>query len=140
MKYSGNSYFFIPLVSKVSLNIRTGAVTVTGNPEFYQYATLGGVIFRGTAKDRFRGKTAFYNTNDLRFISNFKSRLFNGKVGLLVFCDNGRVWLPGESSNTWHVAYGGGIIVAPFNLFYADGSFGFYKKETSIQVRITLPI
>ena len=140
MKYAGNVYFYIPLVSKFSLNIRTGASTVTGNPEFYQYAGLGGTIFRGSSKDRFRGKTAFYNTNDIRYIAPFHSWFFNGKAGLLAFCDNGRVWVPGENSNTWHVAYGGGLIVAPFNFIYADGTLGFYKNKMSVQVRVTLPI
>jgi hypothetical protein len=29
--------------------------------------------------------------------------------------DVGRVWLAGESSNTWHTAFGGGLWFAPFN-------------------------
>ncbi len=66
IRYAGNAYFYIPLASKFSLNLRAGASTVAGNPEFYQYEGLGGLIFRGSSKDRFRGKTVFYNTNDIR--------------------------------------------------------------------------
>lgn len=139
MRYAGHAYFYIPLTSKFSLNIRSGAITVTGNPEFYQHASIGGVTFRGSARDRFRGKTAFYNTNDLRYIAPFRSWFFNGKAGVFAFCDNGRVWLPGEDSKAWHVAYGGGLIIVPFNLFYLDGSLGFYRNEYSVQVRMTFP-
>ncbi|MGN6353731.1 MAG: hypothetical protein ACTHLB_10095 [Parafilimonas sp.] len=140
IKYGGNAYVYIPLVSKFSLNLRAGISTVTGNPEFYQYPSIGGVIFRGVPADRFRGKTAFYNTNDLRFISPFHSWSFNGKAGFLIFCDDGRVWLPGEKSNPLHIAYGAGLIVAPFNLIYLDATFGFYKNENTLQVRATFPL
>lgn len=140
MKYSSNAYVYIPLTSKFSFNLRAGISTVTGNPEFYQYPSIGGVIFRGVPADRFRGKTAFYNTNDLRFISPFHSWFFNGKAGFLVFCDDGRVWLPGEKSNALHIAYGAGLIVAPFNLIYLDATFGFYKNENTLQVRATFPL
>lgn len=135
--YAGTAHFYIPLVSKFSLNIRAGAETVSGNPEFYQYASIGGTLLRGVVRDRFWGKTAFYNTNDLRFISPVHTRFFVGKAGLLAFIDNGRVWMPGEKSNTWHTAYGGGIILAPLNMVYADFNYGRSKKESTIQVRVT---
>ncbi len=135
--YAATTHFYIPLISKFSLNIRAGAETVTGNPEFYQYPSIGGPILRGFVLDRFRGKTAVYNTNDLRFISPIHTYFFNGKAGLQVFFDDGRVWMPGENSNVWHTAYGAGIIVAPFNFLYADFNIGFSKYESSIQARLT---
>ena len=70
----------------------------------------------------------------------FVHGFFNGKAGVFAFCDNGRVWLPGEDSKAWHFAYGGGLIISPFNLFYVDGSLGFYKNEYTMQVRMTFPI
>ncbi|MEO8712542.1 MAG: hypothetical protein ABI405_10485, partial [Parafilimonas sp.] len=136
-KYSGTAHFYVPLVSKFSLNIRAGASTVTGNPEFYQYPSIGGVFLRGVVYDRFRGKTAFYNTNDLRFISPVHTHFFVGKAGLFAFIDDGRVWMPGERSDILHTAFGGGIIAAPFNFLYADLSYGRSKKESTIQVRVT---
>jgi outer membrane protein assembly factor BamA len=140
LDFKGAAYFYIPLSSKFSLNLRAGAETVTGNPEFYQYASIGAVIFRGAVRDRFRGKTAFYNTNDLRYISSVHTHLFAGKAGVQVFVDNGRVWLPGEESNTWHMAYGAGIILAPFNIAYADFNYGRSKNEGTFQVRVTFSI
>jgi hypothetical protein len=138
--YKGTAHFYIPLASKFSLNLRAGAETVTGNPEFYQYASIGGLIFRGAVRDRFRGKTAFYNNNDIRFISPVHTHFFAGKAGFLVFVDNGRVWLPGEESNTWHMAYGAGLILAPFNFAYADFNYGRSKNEGTLQVRVTFSI
>ena len=136
--YSGAAHFYIPLVSKFSLNIRAGAEKITGNPEFYQYATIGGPTMRGVRRDRYWGKTAFYNTNDLRFISPVHTYIFNGKAGLLVFFDNGRVWMPGENSSTWHTGVGGGIILVPFDFIYVDATYGVSEnKEHQIQVRIT---
>ncbi len=135
--YAGTVHFYVPLISKFSLNIRTGAQTVTGNPEFYQLASIGGTLLRGFKRDRFWGKTAVYNTNDLRFISPVHSYLFNGKAGLQVFFDDGRVWIPGEKSDLWHTAYGAGFILAPFDFLYADFNYGRSQNESSIQVRIT---
>jgi outer membrane protein assembly factor BamA len=140
LKLSGVAHLYVPLVSKFSLNLRAGAATVAGNPEFYQYPSIGGIFFRGVVRDRFRGKTALYNTNDLRFISPVHTYLFNGKAGFLVFVDDGRVWMPEEKSDTWHVAYGGGVILAPFNFAYADATYGLSKKEHTIQVRVNFLI
>ncbi|HEX8332016.1 MAG TPA: BamA/TamA family outer membrane protein, partial [Segetibacter sp.] len=139
--FSGDAHVYVPLFSQVSLAIRAGAGTVTGTPEFYQYPGIGGgQTMRGFRRDRFRGETAVYNSNELRFISDVKSYLFNGKAGLLVFYDNGRVWMPGETSNIWHSGYGAGILLAPFNKVLADVTYGISKDETLIQLRLSLPI
>ncbi|HYK44623.1 MAG TPA: hypothetical protein VEV83_05620 [Parafilimonas sp.] len=136
MKYSTNLQLYIPLVSKFYLRTQAGAITVTGHPEFYQYASIGGQTLRGFRRDRFWGKTAFYNTNEVRFISNVKSYIFNGKAGLLAFFDNGRVWMPGENSETWHTGYGGGLILAPFNFISAYFTYGISKDERLWQVNV----
>jgi len=136
-KYSGTAHIYLPLVSKFSLGLRAGATTITGNPEFFQYASIGGPTLRGFTRDRFWGKTAFYNTNDLRFISNIHTHFLNGSAGLLAFFDDGRVWMPGENSNTWHTAVGGGIILAPFDFISGEITYGFSKNEKSLQVRVT---
>jgi hypothetical protein len=135
-RFAGNVQFFIPLVSKFSFSVNTGAATVTGTPEFYQYASIGGPLLRGVRRDRYWGKTAFYNQNDLRFITNARTNFYKGKAGLLVFFDNGRVWMPSEKSNTWHSGYGAGITLAPFNKVYADVTYGFSSDGGLFQVRI----
>lgn len=136
-RFAGDVEFFIPLISPLSLAISTGGVTVTGIPELYQYPIIGGPNnLRGFVLDRFRGKTVFYNSNELRFITNMRSHLLNGKAGLVAFLDNGRVWMPGENSSKWHVGYGGGILLAPFNLAFFDITYGISKESTPIQIRL----
>jgi hypothetical protein len=135
--FAGNVDFFIPLIPKISLAITTGGATVTKAPEFYQYPTIGGGSnLRGFVLDRFRGKTTFYNSNELRFITDLRSYLMNGKIGLVAFIDDGRVWLPDENSNKWHVGYGGGLLIAPFNFAFFDVTYGISKESTPIQIRL----
>ncbi len=137
VKYSGNMQVYVPLFTKFSYVLRAGAATVSGKPEFYQYNSIGGAPnLRGFRRDRYWGKTAFWNMNDLRFISNIKSYIYNGKAGLIAFFDDGRVWLPGEKSNLLHTDFGGGIILAPFNKILADITYGISKDDKVINVRI----
>jgi outer membrane translocation and assembly module TamA len=104
------------------------------------YAEGGGQNLRGFQRQRFYGKTAFYNSNELRFISNVKSYLYNGKAGLFAFVDDGRVWMPGETSNTLHVGYGGGIFLAPFNLVSAEVTYGFSREDNLLQFRFNVKL
>lgn len=137
--FSGDAQFYIPLLPKLSLNLNAGAGTVTGTPEFYQYPAIGGAsTLRGYNRERFRGKTAFYNSSEIRYITGIHNYLMNGKAGLVAFFDNGRVWMPGETSDAWHVGYGGGIIIAPFNIAFFDITYGISKETTQIQTRVTM--
>jgi hypothetical protein len=140
-KYGGNLQLYIPLFYKFSIATSGAIETVNGNPEFYQYPEIGGGDdLRGFQRQRFYGKTAFYNSNELRFISNVKNYLYNGKAGVLLFVDDGRVWLPGETSNTLHVGYGAGIFLAPFNFVSADITYGFSKEDNLLQFRFSLKL
>ena len=136
-KYSGIVQIYIPLVSKFSLAIRTAGETVSGNPMFYHLPRLGGADdLRGYRRERFYGKTSFSNSNELRFITNLRSYVMNGKIGLSVFYDQGRVWQPGENSDTWHTDYGVGFYLAPFNAILANIAYGISKEIKMIQLRI----
>jgi len=133
--------FYIPLFSKISLAIRTGAATVTGTPEFYQYPVIGGgENLRGYTRDRFRGKTAFYNSNELRYITDIHTYFLNGKGGFVIFFDNGRVWTPDDISNLWHTSYGAGLLIAPFNIMFFDITYGISREATQIQIRTTFKL
>jgi Haemolysin secretion/activation protein ShlB/FhaC/HecB len=135
--FSGVVQFFVPLISKFSLAIKTGGATIVGTPEFYQYVSIGGAKnLRGFDRDRFWGKTSFYNNNELRFITNIRSYIFNGQVGLLAFLDDGRVWIPSETSNSWHYGYGGGLLVAPFHLLSAQVTYGISKESEYFQLQL----
>lgn len=140
-KYGGNMQLYVPLFYKFSLAISGGVSSVSGKPEFYQYPSIGGgQDLRGFQRQRFYGKTSFYNSNELRFISNVRSYLFNGKAGLLVFVDDGRVWMPQEKSNTLHTGYGGGIVLAPFNMVFVDVTYGFSNEDRLLQLRLNLKL
>ncbi|MGH2648820.1 MAG: BamA/TamA family outer membrane protein, partial [Ginsengibacter sp.] len=140
-KYGGNLQLYIPLFYKFSLAVSGAVETVDGSPEFYQYPSIGGgQDLRGFQRQRFYGKTAFYNSNEFRFISKVRSYIFNGKAGLLAFVDDGRVWMPMEKSNTVHVGYGGGIILDPFNALFVDITYGFSNEDQLLQFRLNIKL
>ncbi len=136
-RFDGALQIFFPIVPQLSLAIKAGAATITGTPVFYQYPSIGeSYNLRGFRRERFSGKSTFYNNTELRFIKSVHSYIFNGKAGLMAFMDNGRVWIPGEKSNTFQTAYGGGILLAPFNLVSAAVTYGISKEEKILQLRL----
>ena len=63
-----------------------------------------------------------------------KSYAYKGRLGVLAFYDDGRVWMPGETSNTWHTSYGGGIILAPFNKLSLKATYGISPEIKLFQI------
>jgi hypothetical protein len=129
-----NAYF--PLSRSFILVVRGGAATLAGNPEFYQYNWIGGSQkLRGYRRNRFNGKTTVNNNNELQFVRDVRSKIFNGKAGLLAFYDIGRVWMPGEKSDKWHSGYGGGILLAPFNKISFSVTYGVSEEVSLVHIR-----
>jgi hypothetical protein len=133
--YSGRLQFYIPLGNKFSVAIRGGGQIITNsdtsfnNAQVTQFAVIGGATnLRGYRLERFWGKSAFYNNNELRFITNIRSYLLNAKAGVFAFYDNGRVWMPGEKSNTLHTSYGAGLLLAPFNKLTIQLTYGISNE------------
>ncbi|AEW02160.1 hypothetical protein Niako_5930 [Niastella koreensis GR20-10] len=141
-QYNAHAQLYVPIIDHVSLAIRAGAETIVNNDvlgtgQAYEHAIIGGPRFlRGFRRERFWGKTAFYNSNELRFITNFRSYIMNGKIGVFAFFDQGRVWLPGERSNKMHVSYGPGIILAPFNKYNLSATYGITEEIRLVQLRL----
>ena len=130
--------FYLPLSKSISIASRNGFFTLNGQPEFYQYNSLGGgQNLRGFSRQRFFGKSMFYNNNELRWIPNIRSYLFNGKIGLIGFIDEGRVWMPGQSSNEWHIGYGAGLLISPFNRIAGTIYYGISDEDKRIHLRIS---
>jgi hypothetical protein len=134
--YYSKFHAYIPLFNKFSLAIRAGVATIAGNSkvinsaEFYEHAVIGGPEnLRGFNRERFWGKTSFYNNNELRYITHVKTHLLNAKAGILAFLDDGKVWVPGENSNTTHFGYGAGILIAPFTKFCAVVTYGISNES-----------
>ncbi|MDB5223106.1 MAG: hypothetical protein JWN83_1773 [Chitinophagaceae bacterium] len=136
-RFTGIAGFYLPLLKSVTLAVKTGAATVIGQPGFYELNKIGGGnTLRGYLKYRFYGKTSFYNQNELQWNMDIKSWLMNGKIGLLAFFDNGRVWQPGEVSDIWHTGYGFGITLAPFNKYSITASYGMSKESNLAYLRV----
>jgi len=134
-----NVAVYVPLGKIISFAVRAGGATVSGNPNYYHLSKLGGnVNLRGFARERFYGKTSFYNNNEVRFITNTHNFLFNGKIGVFGFYDDGRVWQPGEISNTWHVGYGAGLVVVPFNKVALTATYGKSIEGTQILLKASM--
>jgi len=104
--------------STIVLANRAGAGTTGGSPAFFQLLHLGGTTnLRGYRNYRFGGNSFIYHNIELRLkLFDFVSYLLPGTVGLTLFNDVGRVWVPGESSSAWHDGYGGGIYIRPAHM------------------------
>jgi Calcineurin-like phosphoesterase len=87
-----------------------GKFIFNNNYEFYQGSMLGGEAgLRSFRRERFNGRSAFFNSNDLRYkLGTFKS-IAPITYGITGGYDYGRVWLPGEDSDKWHQSAGGGF-------------------------------
>jgi hypothetical protein len=100
---------FMPI--KTTLAMRSGFARNFGEYEFYQANFIGGYKqLRGVRRNRFSGKTSFYNNIDLRFnLVRIKNYVLPFELGLLAHYDVGRVWEEGEDSDVWHESMGGGV-------------------------------
>ena len=136
-RYSSSAAVYLPLSRVITLAVKAGGASIQGEPEFYQLNKLGGnENLRGFRRQRFYGTHSFYNNNELRFLWPTQNRIFDGKVGFLAFVDNGRVWQPGEESNTWHVGFGGGPVIQFFNQLLMNGTVGFSKEDMVFHIRM----
>ena len=124
----------------LTLANRTGVQAVWGDPYFYQHAMIGGeTSLRGFNSQRFTGKTAVYNNLDARIkLFSFSSYLVPGTVGAIAFYDVGRVWMPNESSNTWHNGVGGGLYFIPGDLMVIQATVGVSKEAVLPYIRVGL--
>jgi hemolysin activation/secretion protein len=89
------------------LALRAGGAHVGGIVPFHSMVFIGGeATVRGYAEQRFAGRAGAYANAELRL---FVGRLSGGDIGVFGLADAGRVWMPGESSDRWHGATGGGL-------------------------------
>jgi hypothetical protein len=135
----GNISFFTDFLWKKVIVLATsfGADHNEGKFIFPQAQYLGWRSnLRGYNVQRFAGRSRAYNNSELRInLGQRNFYFFKGYAGLIGFHDIGRVWTDGETSDTWHKGYGGGIWVAPFNQVVVLGTVASSKEEKSwIQV------
>lgn len=125
------SLFTLP---RLVLATRLGWGRNYGDFEFPQAYYLSGTEnLRGYRRDRFAGRSRLFNNTELRFrLADFKTYLFPGSFGVLVFNDVGRVWVDHENSSDWHVGNGAGIWLAPINRFVIAAHVARSKEEKAI--------
>jgi hypothetical protein len=111
-----STFFTAGSQGRATLALRAGGKHMFGSYPFHNAASVGGGGFfsgmdavRGLRPNRFIGDTAAWGNGELRlYISRFFVAL-PGEWGVYGFGDVGRVWLEGETSDTWHTSWGGGI-------------------------------
>jgi len=69
----------------------------------------GGTTVAGTPSSGSPDDAVRMGTPELRILAG---RLPFGDLGIFGLVDAGRVWIPGESSDRWHAAAGGGLWLA----------------------------
>ncbi|MGN6392281.1 MAG: BamA/TamA family outer membrane protein [Gemmatimonadales bacterium] len=93
-----------------TLALRAGAKKVWGAFPFFESAFLGGADnVRGLRTQRFAGDAAVYGNAELRARLGRFFVILPGEFGVFALGDVGRVYLDGESSDTWHTGVGGGL-------------------------------
>jgi hypothetical protein len=114
---SASTYLTAGSNGRATLALRVGGKRMLGDLyPFHNAATIGGGglfsgqdAVRGLRPSRFIGDSALYGNADLRlYLSRFFVAL-PGEWGIFGFGDAGRVWYEGETSDTWHSSWGGGL-------------------------------
>ena len=107
---------------------------------WFESATIGGSKnVRGWDSNRFRGDSSVYGNAELRFwMGRRKTPILPLRWGLFTFAETGRVWLEGETSDSWHSGAGAGLMTQLVGLpLTLSGSlaWGDSDKGTSVYVR-----
>ncbi len=111
---------------------RTGfAANLSDSYEFFQAQYLGNnEELRGYRRERFAGKTKFFNQTELRWkLANLRTYLFPASFGIFAFCDAGRVWVKNDSVEKMAVGYGGGLWFAPLRKLLIWISYAMSKED-----------
>jgi len=93
-----------------TLALRAGAKKVWGAYPFFESAFVGGASnVRGLRTQRYAGDAALYGSAELRARLGQYFLVLPGTFGVFALGDVGRVYLKGESSDSWHTGVGGGL-------------------------------
>ena len=125
--------FYINLIpDRLTFANRTGAgITLGDGFEFYHAQFLGSdENLRGYRKERFAGKSKFYNQAELRLrLANFRTYLFPAAFGILAFVDAGRVWVENDNQKEFFNGYGGGIWFSPLRRLLITISYAVSDED-----------
>ncbi len=126
--------FYLNLVPDrlVFANRIGGGITMSDDGfEFFQAQYLGTEDnLRGFRKERFAGKSKFYNQAELRLkLANLKTYLFPAAFGIYAFIDAGRVWVENDQDSKMLTGYGGGFWFAPLRRIVFTLSYAKSKED-----------
>ena len=132
-----STYLTARIPARPTLALRAGGSKVWGSYPFFEAAFVGGSsTVRGLREHRYVGDAAAWGNAELRLDLGRYYVVLPGRWGLLGVADAGRVWLAGESSDTWHHGFGGGLWFAPLArnntvsavVARSEGRTGFYFR------------
>lgn len=125
--------FYLSLIhDRLTFANRTGGgITMGSGFEFFQAQYLGSDDnLRGFRRERFAGKSKFYNQAELRLrLANFRTYLFPAAFGILAFVDAGRVWVDNDNDKKMFTGYGGGIWFSPLRRLMIAVTYAISKED-----------
>ncbi len=108
------TWYTSPPGGNPTLALRAGGKKLWGTYPYSDAAFLGGADdVRGLREQRFAGDAAVYASAEVRLLVAHVFVLFPMDFGVFGLLDTGRVFLEGETSSTWHDAWGGGLWFSP---------------------------
>lgn len=101
----------IPL--QPTLALRAGGRQTWGFYPFFQAAFIGDAnSIRLGRQNRYGGDASLYGNAELRLRLTRFFVILPGELGIFGLADAGRAFLDGETSDTWHAAFGGGVWIS----------------------------
>lgn len=99
---------------RAHLAARVGGRRLWGDYAWFDAAAIGGQNDRGYRSHRFSGGSSLYGTVSARaWLGRIWFPVIPMRLGVVGLADVGRVWVEGESSDTWHASAGGGLLLQP---------------------------
>jgi hypothetical protein len=114
-----------------TLALRIGGKKIWGHYPFFEAAFIGGASTVRLGKvNRYAGDASAYGSAELRLNVARIQLLLPSRMGVFGLADVGRVFLEGESSDSWHSAFGGGV-----SLSYLERAYTFSVAVASGEER-----
>lgn len=125
------TYLSVPAPMNPTLALRAGGKKIWGHYPFFESAFIGGASTVRLGKvNRYAGDASAYGSAELRLELARIQLLLPSHLGVFGLADVGRVYLEGESSDSWHSAFGGGV-----SLSYVERAYTFSVAVASGEER-----
>lgn len=124
---------------------RIGGAHNIGDFPFFSASTLGGNQgigmvgnLRGMRRERFSGQSAAYHNLEVRQkLGIIRTYAASFLYGVNLFFDYGRVWTPGDDSDIWHNAYGGGVWTRVYFNWLVSASYARSDVDAMFNVQLS---